>query len=360
MLEKVTIQLINALENFDSTVEEINNKRNSFFKAVKKSTSDEIEKSMQLLADLFPSIDLNCATQSLIICGCLIEQGYNPQVINIQLKEHLEFSLKDAYQFFLAAKKEIEKYDSDDDEFDAFEILENLKESLQEELQDEIFSWNALEHQYCVFVSACSLDRQLGSECKQILEHYQEMSEYNSGVLWLAKLFSVLYDAPILVIDPMNKLGFIGKMGGIVTNFQLHTILLDVFPYKKPSKEKRISKTDASIAKGLSKIQQRDKSIRGAWDLHHWTAITKDFSLPKNNAEYWIWNEGKPSDIQLFENYYTILLRESSYNRTWGSQRTFAYLKAEMEVIHFLSENDVDNWLAKMWEKKNEKITPRQ
>jgi hypothetical protein len=94
-------------------------------------------------------------------------------------------------------------------------------------------------------------------------------------------MLSVLDAEPILVIEPATRQGITGRMSGVVDNFQLNMLLMDIFP--RINSAPRISREAADIARGIGP-QESDEVITGAWNLHDWRAIQAGYKLPNHEA----------------------------------------------------------------------------
>ena len=70
--------------------------------------------------------------------------------------------------------------------------------------------------------------------------------------------------------------------------------------------------------------------------MYDWSAVQQNLELSDHtyigSSNTWIWGEGKPEDIPLFEGYRVILLGKMSYERSWRAQRMFDNLKAELKI----------------------------
>jgi hypothetical protein len=161
----------------------------------------------------------------------------------------------------------------------------------------------------------------------------------------------VLHEEPFLVVEPDSGLGIEGRMSGIADNFQLHVLLMDAFPRRGLFALRRVSRQAARVARG-SGPQVTDEIISGKWNLYTWEGLGPDARLPdaKQNpsTEAWVWGEGTPADIPVFEGYRVVLLGPPSYLRTWRSQRLFQGLRAELEISKRLTREEVQRWLERM------------
>jgi hypothetical protein len=140
-------------------------------------------------------------------------------------------------------------------------------------------------------------------------------------------------------------------MSGVVDNFQLHMILMDIFPHAGLLKRKRITKEVADLAKGIGP-QNLEATVTGAWNLYDWRAVQAKLQLPEESqfdgVAYWIWNEGTPADIPTLNGRRVILLGPPTYKRQWGAVRTFERLPAEIVIERALNRNEVKEWLEQM------------
>src|SRR5262249_1428070 len=155
-------------------------------------------------------------------------------------------------------------------------------------------------------------------------------------------------DEPLLVIEPSTQTGILARLSGTDVNFTLTMLLMHHFPGPDGEPKSRLRPGAAGVLDGSK--QQTGERGTGGWELHNWAAIQPDLSLPtgQHAAERWIWNEGKPADIEVFEGRRVILLGPVSYVRTWPAQRTFAALKPELRIERVLTRDEVVGWLEKM------------
>jgi hypothetical protein len=139
-------------------------------------------------------------------------------------------------------------------------------------------------------------------------------------------------------------------MSGIADNFQLNVLLMDAFPRGLLSR-RRVPEHAVRVARGEG-AGKPGETVSGVWNLYAWTALGRDARLPDPGnfgmREHWIWNEGKPADIPVFEGHRVVLLGPPSYHRGWGLSRPFDRLKAELTVDKRMTKPDVRQWLDRM------------
>jgi hypothetical protein len=76
-----------------------------------------------------------------------------------------------------------------------------------------------------------------------------------------------------------------------------------------------------------------------------------DGALPTpgtTQSRYWIWNEGTPADISLFEGSRIILLGPPPYTRTWSAGRSFPSIAGQLDVLDLLTPAQIEDWLTRL------------
>ena len=194
-------------------------------------------------------------------------------------------------------------------------------------------------------IDLCSTDPDARMALARFREPVAALGENQEGAYWIAMILGVLHQAPFVAIEPGTRNGIVGRMSGVVDNFQLHTLLMHDFPGDAP----RVSPSAAEIARGRGP-QASDETVVGAWNLYTFGAL-RDGRLPAaddlDSTDVWIWNEGTPADIPVLDGHRVILLGPTGYKRTWAAQRTFPDLPATLEP-RLLSADDLDDWFARI------------
>lgn len=193
------------------------------------------------------------------------------------------------------------------------------------------------------------------ARARSILRIDPTLATVRGAAGWLAKMLSVLDDEPFLVLHPGVGLGFRLNVSGVADNFQLHTLLADLltgdlseWPIAAPKLPgKRPSPAVAAVAKGTGPQQIKDLSV-GTWNLYLWTAVQPAGHLPEVvPSEDWIWGEGIPADIRVFEGFRVILLGAPSYHRGWQTARRFASMAPRLLLEETLDAEAVSHWMRR-------------
>ncbi len=225
---------------------------------------------------------------------------------------------------------------------------------------DAAEAWHALGRWSAPAVACFSRDRRLRSIAADHLVQVAALAEIAGKVECLEVLLSVLDDAPFIVLHPESEQGFRLRVSGVADNFQLQTLLADAlitrenagllswFRPRSGLSGSRPHPEAVAVAKGEGP-QQSSVPSYGVWNLNQWTAIQADGTLPSRvDSAHWIWGEGRPADVLVFDGVRVILLGPPPYPRSWSTNRFFADLKASVVVEETLSRRATRDWLRRL------------
>ena len=357
-LANQTQHLIDTLRDPSSTEEEGRAAAQALFDAIEEAGEADANPA---LAQLAPHLLMEKPERALflaMVCGAMVEHGCDPEPLVQPLHQRLRSLLEASARLAEAcsvrmpeADVENEDDEEEDDEEDASEVFEDIREEVAREMSAEDAAWDALDGFWGLAIAVYSVNPAARLAARDLLEHARSIAQYHEGGHWLALILSVLDNEPVLVIEPETQSGIRGRISGVVDNFQLNVLLMDAFPRSGMLSRRRVSKRVAEVARGEGP-QQTEDTVTGVWNLYNWTAIEPGLKLPdpKNHSarDSWIWNEGTPADIALFEGQRVILLGPASYPRTWQCQRMFDQLPASLEIEAELSKSEVTDWLQRM------------
>ncbi len=346
-LRQKTQELSLLLTQNSASEENIQTCANAYFELVDTSSDADVAESMHLLSQLFGLENISHGSMASLICGNLIERGYSAAPICTTFILFYKSLLQKAAPFFTVCTQKISQL-TEDDEIDEFELVDQLKEDLSTEYAAELQAIEALNSYYACGVSIFSSGFQEFIQGKENLSDVFDYQNYSDGCYWLSKLFEVLFDEPILVIDLVARKGICGRMSGVVDNFQLQLLLMSMPEINDPI---QLPEEYIDVVKGYGP-QQIEPSVVGKWNMCTW-----EYLQPQQNAEtdatyaeskFWIWSEGTPQHIPVFQGYRVVLLDTPSYQRGLPIQRTFYNLEADILVDTILQPEEIDQWLAQM------------
>lgn len=347
-LAEATKEFITTLSSPLSSNEEVNSNLQDCFNCLNQATATEIDEFMLDLFGVFGLPDVERGSLAATICGYLVEQGFSGKAILIDLIRFYESLLDKSRPFFDMFLNQVATISEDDENRD-----EKVNAIFQDILKDKDITSNetayavvALDKFYTCAVSLFSINRDNFYAAQNILkDKVAYPARYNQGCYWLDKLFSVLFDEPVVIIDIDSKAGFEGTISGIVDNYQLQHLLM-ASPMLNGG-QPALSQEYIDIVSGYSKEYTSENVIESKWNMYSATFLDNKDEEQAVNTTTWIWSEGSPSDIPIYKGLRMILLGKPSYIRESRVQRTFRNLKANIEIDKVLTDEEIDKWLDK-------------
>lgn len=355
-LQQATDDFIEAMSSPLSSNEEVNSLLQNCFKHLSDASREDVNFFMKRIFALSGLPNLDRASLATTICGYLVEKGFPSDAIlpnMISLYDNLLNKSRIFYEMLYAEIRNIDELD-ENREAKINKIFSNLvsdKEIISTETYNAIIS---LDKFYACAISLFSISKDnLAAAKKRLGEKVAFVGAYNQGCYWIDKLFTVLFDEPIVVIDIDKKRGFKGKISGVVDNYQLQQLLMGL-PLLNDGKIS-ISEEDLEVINGEGE-QKTEKSIECKWNMYNlelceqvnWQRVVNNIENSSQSIELrntWIWGEGIPSDISVHDGCRVVLLGIPSYSRSSTVQRTFKNLKADIEIEKELSSEEIDSWL---------------
>ncbi|MEW4527925.1 hypothetical protein [Maioricimonas sp. JC845] len=287
-----------------------------------------------------------------LVCGALVEQGCDPDAMAEPMTRRLAELLKSAGDLADACREQMPEPDEDtENETDPAQVFEAIHRDISETMREEAAAWDGLQTFWRPAVAIYSKSDAARDAARPLRDDALRLADWHEAGHWLQQILAVRTDEPILVIEPDSQQGIIGTFSGVVDNFQLNTLIMDAFPRSGLLKRRRVPKRVADIARGDGP-QQSDETVQSVWNLYTWEALDEQGRLPApeggNVSQHWVWNEGIPDDIPVFEGRRVVLLGPASYPRFWKAQRMFDQLRASLVVETILTKEDVADWLKRM------------
>lgn len=357
-LGKVTHEFITALSSPLSTDEEVNASLQECFKALGDSNEAEINSFMRSLVNVFNLPDVERGALAATVCGYLVERGFPSDTIVDDVIKFYEELLDNSRLFFEMFLSQVSLIEDDREDRDSlidtlFKDLLTDTDIITPQIYNAVIS---LDKFYAAAISLFSINKNNFFTAKKRLgEKVAFAQQYNQGCYWINKLFGVLFDESVTVIDIDHHIGFEGKISGVVDNYQLQRLLMNQ-PLLNGGKSS-ITEEYFAVVSGNSEQQSMDVSIENKWNMYNielceqegWKKLINT-PTPEQFLEFqdtWIWSEGSPSEISKRAGKRIILLGAPSYSRSTKVQRTFRNLKASILVEKELSSLEIDKWLNK-------------
>ena len=334
--------LTKTLASTNSNSDAVQSVLNRFLDLLPGATNEAAAKAMESLAGVFEAGSVENAVNVIMLCGSLVEKGYEGKYFIGEL-ERLTIKNLDIAEPLLKASVTVMETTDDEDE-DPYEAVDKMRETVAAEHPDQMKADDWLEKVYPCLVSTYSSDLQLFNKGKALLyERVKPYIQVSNACSWLSTLFSVLFNEPVLVVELSQKKAFTGTISGIADNFQLQLLLMSI-----PELGDTIDAELTAVVNGTGP-QDGEASVAGKWDMCNWPILSASHKESGNSdSDHWIWSEGSPEDIELLDGYRVILLKEPSYQRGLYVQRSFSTLPASIHIEKWLSEEELNQWLEKM------------
>jgi hypothetical protein len=169
----------------------------------------------------------------------------------------------------------------------------------------------------------------------------------NSEASWLHVLTGVELDATWQVLVPLHERGFEVLIDGVVSNFDLHALLVEelvprgIPGVRNPSDVIAVVRGDGN--------ECRRNYVTGSWNLYTFRAAGRDLSEPRHVPhQHWVWGEGQPRDVPDADGVKTLIVGPTALERSWSVGRTFAALRARVEVTGEMTRDAVRATLARL------------
>ena len=312
--------------------------------------AEDARTAMAALATGLYSLDPEPAGVASRVVGAMIEAGLDPKPARAAMLGALQQTLPVCASLADAARAEIGEPPADLDEDEADDWLdERGVEALNEAAARRptaAIAWQRLQQVWPGAIALFSVDPEARGEAQDLAPIARRIEDVHEAAGWLLAMLTVLHDEPYVAIEPATGTGIAGRMSGIVENFQLNTLLMDVFP----GDWRRVSEAAAAVARGEGP-QRIDETVSGAWNLFTYEALQPGGRLPDPSdlafRDTWIWNEGTPADIPAVDGHRVILLGPAPYARTWQAQRMFLKLPARL-TADVLDGDALGRWLQRI------------
>jgi hypothetical protein len=306
--------------------------------------------AMATLASGLNSLDPEPAGVASRVVGAMIEAGHDPRPARPAMLGALQQALPVCADLADEARAEIGDPPEHLDEDEAEQWLgERGAAALNEAASRRpaaAVAWQRLHEIWPGAIALFSVDPDARAEAQDLVPIAERIEDVHEAAGWLRAMLTVLHDEPYVAVEPATRTGIVGRMSGIVENFQLTTLLMDEFPRDEP----RVSKAAVAVARGDGP-QQIDETVTGVWNLFTFAALRPGGELPEPSdlayRDTWIWNEGMPADIPTVDGHRVVLLGPAPYARSWQAQRMFLKLPARL-TADLLDEDALDRWLAKI------------
>ena len=168
----------------------------------------------------------------------------------------------------------------------------------------------------------------------------------DSGAHWLHVLLRTELGAHWLALYPLEERGFEITVDGVTSNFELHTLVAAALierglPGKAPPPALVAFLEGRAATAGVDYVE-------GVWSYYDWRAAANDLRAGTVPTDRWVWNEGSPQDVPMFNGRRTLLIGPPTIQRTWNPYRSFLALSGSVRFDAELPRSRVRSLLEEM------------
>ncbi|MBK9001816.1 MAG: hypothetical protein IPM35_39340 [Myxococcales bacterium] len=309
--------------------------------AASASPPESAEALSALAADV--ARDAESLVLSAVMAGALIERGAPGEALESVLFPRLQTWLAESVVLLdalLAEHPPAAGEQSVDDELDENEWVGTR---LSEERP-----WALIGDTYLPAVALLGASPKARRGERALLPALRRLEPYHPGASWLRQMLDVLDDEPLVVIDVAARKGSAGSMSGVASNFELFVLIADAV-----AGELGLPRPPEAAVRCLSGQGAQDSGIvvEAAFNAYAYSALGAACKLPEasdyGGSAHWIWGEGEPWEIPALEGTRVVLIGPPSYARLVPAQRTFASLRARLDMRP-MARDEVDAWIARI------------
>jgi hypothetical protein len=307
--------------------------------------------ALHRFADALTATNLTEASLLALGCGAIVEHGGDPLVAIDAILARLPSALSDAAKFHVDCLGERDRTGEPPSFFfrDEPSVTRNAEPGMR-----NAEAWDALEP-FCrgaiTMLARSPEARGRARNQMELRDLAARLTADHDYAAYLSEILDVLDDEDAIILHPEEKLGFRVRIRGIADNFQLHTLLAAELigdPFDGWISGRPIPPRVAAAAR--DKPASDDLIAEGRFGLFQWRGLQLDGSLPPgfDGSAFWLWGEGRPADIERFEEMRVVLLGPPAYVRTWNAARRFDAMPADLSVVEKLPRAEVDDWLRRI------------
>lgn len=312
--------------------------------SAQQAPAAELTAILPRCADILGTLHIGMGAQLALMCGAMTERGADPIPLVAPVADGLRESLRRARLLrqtwrAMGDPSPLPGEETTVEEYDALVAALTPKVG-EEEARALAEGWDTLNLWQMPATSILQLDpavRAAFPHREELLEGCRELAETQPGLTWLSGLLTVLDGERLLVLHRPTGRGYEVTIAGLGDNFQLHSLLAAAL--------------DGPVEEGLL----GDLELDPRWAAVATDAPAEDFGgtaegrfNPADGTGAWIWNEGRPSDIPLFEGRRVVVLDPPAYARSWNNDRKYPMMAGHLSLDRILPEAEAAEWLGKV------------
>ena len=289
-----------------------------------------------------------------ITAGTLVEYGQSPERLGEALLAKLPGVLRGVRRCADRCFADFPSFESEDDEekyleplwADALAQVDNkpisrsmIRAALDHDRTGAV-ALAYLEQWTLATVAAVSRSARLrarAAENAELLELTAKLRHSTAG--WLYDLFRTETDAPWLVLCPTEMRGFMLRVDGVSSNFNLHETVSDVLIHAGIPGTGNPPDVIAYLRGEIERPSA--KSCVGSFNFYDYRAASVDITDGHAvDTDHWVWNEGSTSDVPTWNGEKILIAGPAAYERSWNLSRRFSALPVSATLERELSPEE--------------------
>jgi hypothetical protein len=299
---------------------------------------------LKTIVEALPELHGLGRAMSFLVCGALVENGARFDEGVLKIATHFCAAVAPASRYMDACKaRGIAASPDCECAHDELEYLTAEMEYEEAEKDPEGFeAWQLLDFMGRGVLAIFLASGFRGPWPDDLLGTVDQLARYDVTMHYL-RAFLRMLDGPVVIIDPVHKIGAKVLPIGIADVFQLHTLLAAISDLRFGEME-RPSAEALAVVSGTGPVES-EHVVLGPWQMQSWRALAGD--LNAEETTHWIWNEALPYDIPQLDEMRVIVLLEAAYPRTWTASRLFESIPASLEILEMFGDSEVERWISR-------------
>lgn len=314
------------------------------WEAAQQASAAELDEALPRCVALLPRLGIGAGGQFSVLCGALVELGARPDPLIAPVADGFATALAGAARF-LAGWRRVRGDDELPDPDDPG-TMDDAIAALVEAYGDEQSAFDAVQGWYAAgtwampaitLLQPSAAVRATFPHRERLLETGTELAGERPDLECVLGLLRVLDDEQLLVLHRATGRGWWVTISGVADNFQLHTLLAGALS----------GPAEQGLIEGLTVDPSWVAVATDAPEERFGGTVVGSFNLVDGHGK-WIWNEGVPADIPLFEGARVVVLDPPPYQRSWNNIRRFPMMPASLTVTGALAPAEAPDWLARV------------
>jgi hypothetical protein len=287
----------------------------------------------------------------LLVVGALVEGGAPPELAYPAVSKDLVDILDKASRY---AQECLDTCD----ELHIYDAVRSEGERIAKQMPEEAEAWESVASRCLTAVACLSRSGKLRKKEQatgEIARAAYALEDTVEEVTFLSHIVKLIDDVPLLVIHPESRRGWRLVMNDCTNNVEMYVLVNDAIvgdPAKGFLKGPRPSARALKVLKDPDAAPPKEPpEVVIPWHTVAWTGLGANGEVVAQEPrvpQEWVWLEGVPAEIPIFEGERVIVYVPPLMKRTMPVEPAYAALSPRVQLKSKLAGPEVDRLLAKM------------